>query len=156
MKTIFLAIIFTSLISHCLAQKVERNLYAEALSACLSKEAADFSKLGLERDYNNRVVEYDYILTSKLPTQFGGIKVEYLNTDMLVERYKKNRKEVEILSMRPMQSDGANLTVNIPYYFFSSKKRNFNYALAGGCNVEFNYDSQKKQFTLAKTVLWGV
>ena len=162
MKPIFWGIICAVFIIPCIAQKQERNLYAETLSACVNKEAEDYGKLALSQDYNNRIVEYDEQLTDGLPTQFGAIKVEYIPTHILAKkylakRYKKNRESIEILSIRPMQSDGTKLTLNVLSYSFSAFKENaYYYALGGGCRVDFIYDPEQKQFILAKTELWGI
>ena len=57
----------------------DSNLYLKALSACVEKQGKDYGKLGLERDYTNRIVEYNLFLTPKLPTQIGEYRIEYLN-----------------------------------------------------------------------------
>lgn len=75
MKTIFAAIICILFTVSCFAQTAERKLYAESLSACVEKEAAEYSKINSKRNLANRFVEYDINLTSDLPKQFGFIKV---------------------------------------------------------------------------------
>ena len=135
----------------------DSNLYARTLSACLAKELEDYGKLGLSRvDYENRVVERNIHLTDKLPTQFGKVKVEYLDSETLRERYQKSRKEIQVLSMRPMKNEGATLIISIGNYWFSYKKNSYNYGLEGGCTVKFNFDSSQNNFALTKIDLWGI
>lgn len=99
------------------APSTESNLYARTLSACLTKELEDYGKLVTIRvDYENHVVERNIHLTDKLPTQFGKVKVEYLDSETLRERYQKSRKEIQVLSLRPMKNEGATLIVSIGNY----------------------------------------
>jgi hypothetical protein len=132
------------------------NLYERTLSACLAKELEDYGKLGTRVDYENRVVERNIHLTDNLPTQFGKIKVEYLDSETLRERYQKTRQEIQILFMRPMKNEGATLIISIGNYWFSYKKKSYNYGLEGGCTVKFNFDSSQNEFALTKIDLWGI
>lgn len=152
--SLFLA--FSSL--QCVAQtnSSERNLYAEALSACIKKEAEEFKNISNKVDFENRVVEYDFFLTRDLPTQFENIKVEYLTGGELAERYKKTKKEIPLFSIRPMTSDGNIIKLSIIQSWFSYEKRSYNYSLEGGCVVEFQYNPDDKRFALAKTEIWGI
>lgn len=136
----------------------EGNLYARALSACLSKEAEEFGRLELQprSNFANRVVEQNNFLTDKLPTKFGDIRVEYLDADALRERYQKTRQQIQILSLRPMKNKGATLKISIADYWFSYSKNSYNYALEGGCNVDFKFDAVQENFVIAKLDLWGV
>jgi hypothetical protein len=108
----------------------QSNLYERTLSACLAKELEDYGKLRTLRvDYENRVVERNIHLTAKLPTQFGKIKVEYLDSETLRERYQKTRQEIQVLSIRPMKNEGSTLIISIGNYWFSYKKKSYNYGL---------------------------
>ena len=138
------------------APATESNLYVRTLSACLAKELEDYGKLGTRVDYENRVVERNIHLTDKLPTQFGKIKVEYLDSETLRERYQKTRQEIQVLSLRPMKNEGATLIISLGNYWFSYKKKSYNYGLEGGCTVNFNFDSSQNDFALTKIDLWGI
>jgi hypothetical protein len=139
------------------APSTESNLYARTLSACLAKELEEYGKLGLSRvDYENRVVERNIHLTDKLPTQFGKVKVEYLDAVTLRERYQKTRKEIQVLSLRPMKNEGTTLVISTGNYWFSYTKKSYNYGLEGGCTVNFNFDSSQNDFALTKINLWGI
>jgi hypothetical protein len=132
------------------------NLYARTLSACLAKELEDYGKLGTRVDYENRIVERNIHFTDKLPTQFGKIKVEYLDPETLRERYLKTRQEMQVLSLRPMKNDGTTLIISIGNYWFSYTKKSYHYGLEGGCTVNFNFESSKSDFALTKIDLWGI
>lgn len=138
------------------APSIQSNLYERTLSACLAKELEDYGKLGTRVDYENRVVERNIHLTDNLPTQFGKIKVEYLDSETLRERYQKTRQEIQVLSIRPMKNEGATLIISIGNYWFSYKKKSYNYGLEGGCTVNFNFNSSQNDFALTKIDLWGI
>jgi hypothetical protein len=126
------------------------NLYARALSACLAKELEEYGKLGTRADYENWVVERNIHLTDNLPTRFGNIEVEYLDSETLRERYQKTRKKIQVLSLRPMKNEGTTLIVSIANYWFSYTKKSYNYGLEGGCTVNFDFDSSQNDFALTK------
>ena len=134
----------------------DSNLYLKALSACVEKQGKDYGKLGLERDYINRIVEYNLFLTPKLPTQIGEYRIEYLNGDELIARYKRLRKSFPILSMRPMENEEGLLRIGLADYWFSYEKRSLNFSLEGGCNVYFRFDCEQKLHVIDRVDLWGV
>ena len=134
----------------------DNNLYLRALSACVEKQAEAYKNLDKERDYLNRIVEYNLFLTQKLPTQIGEYRIEYLNGDELVARYKKLRKPFPILSMRPMVNEEGVLRISLLDYWFSYEKRSLRFSLEGGCNAFFRYDCEQKAFVLDKVDLWGI
>ena len=139
------------------APSAESNLYARTLSVCLTKELEEYGKHRLRRvDYENRVIERNIHLTEKLPTQFGKVKVEYLDSETLRERYQKTRKEIQVLSLRLMKNEGTTLIISIGNYWFSYTKKSYNYGLEGGCTVNFNFDSSQNDFALTKIDLWGI
>ena len=134
----------------------DSNLYLQALSACVEKQAQEYGKLGLERDYLNRIVEHNIFLTQKLPAQIGEYRIEYLNGDELVAKYKRLRKRFPILSMRPMVNEGGMLRIGLADYWFSYEKRALTFSLEGGCNVFFRYDCEQRVHVIDKVDLWGV
>jgi len=134
------------------------NLYERALSACVAEQLKRFGGQSSETRLRliNRIIEEDDILTDKLPTQFGEIKVEYLDRQAIFERSKKNRAELFVTVMLPMKNDGKTLKISFRDHYVSYKKRVFSYALEGGCIVDFNFDSLLDDFAITKTDLWGV
>ncbi len=134
------------------------NLYERALSVCVTEQLKRYGVQSSETRVrlSNRIVEYDNIITAKLPTQFGVIKVEYLNKQEIIEHYKKTRADIPVTVIRPMKNDGTTLKINFSDYYVTYKKRVFNYALEGGCNVDIKFDSQLDGFVITKINLWGV
>jgi len=134
----------------------EGNLYLRALSACVEKQAHEYKNLGGGRDYQNRTVEKDTFLTAKLPAQIGEYRIEYLDRNELTARYRKTRKPIPVLSVRPLVNEGGMLKIGIVDYWFSYAKRSTYFSLEGGCNVFFRYDCDQKVHVIEKVDLWGV
>lgn len=134
------------------------NLYERALSACVAEQLKRFGVQHPETRLrlSNRIVEFDLILTDKLPTQFGEIKVEYLNRQEIIERYKKTRAKIPVTVIKPMKNEGTTLKISFSDYYVSYKKRVFSYGLEGGCIVDFKFDSRLDDFAMTKIDLWGV
>ena len=93
-----------------------KAIYLRALSACVEKQAQEYKNLGGGRDYLNRIVEHNIFLTQKLPTQIGEYRIEYLNGDELVAKYKRLRKPFPILSMRPIVNEEGMLRIGLGDY----------------------------------------
>jgi hypothetical protein len=134
----------------------EGNLYLRALSACVEKQSQEYKNIGGGRDYRNRIVEKNIFLTEKLPTRIGEHRIEYLDGNELIARYKKNRKPIPILSMRPMVNEEGVLRIGLADYWFSYEKRALTFSLEGGCNVFFRYDCEQRVHVIDKVDLWGV
>lgn len=112
-----------------------------------------------------RIFAYDLHLTTKLPTQFGGITVRYLSSDEIAAEYrrrkkaktnKKDRAEVPISVLRPMRNEGNTIIVSIGDYWVSYRKNSVSYALEGGCTVYYEFDKGSGEIKIAKTDLWGI
>jgi len=101
-------------------------------------------------------VEENTDLLTSLPSSLDSYKIEYLDEQDLIERYRKSHKDIPVLVLRPMQSDGDKLIIPITDYLVAYKKNRLNYALEGGCRVEFRYDCEKKWYALTRVELWGV
>lgn len=132
------------------------NLYLKALSACVEKQAQEYRKFSVARDYQNRVVERNIFLTDTLPTRIGEYRIEYLDASELAARYKSSRKRLPIISVRPMVNEEGMLRISLADYWFSYEKRSLTYSLEGGCNVFFRYDCERKAHVLDRVDLWGV
>ncbi len=114
----------------------------------------------------NRIIERDDFLTDKLPTQVGEIKIEYLDRQAIVDRYKKKRDdkkrdeesrvEIPVSVISPIWNEGNILKISLRDWWISYKKRVYNQGLEGGCIVDFKFDSQLDDFVITKTDLWGI
>jgi hypothetical protein len=144
------------------------NLYERALSACVTEQLTQYGDQGSETRLRlmNRIIERNDLLTDKLPTQVGEIKIEYLDRQAIIDRYRKkrddkkrdkeSRAEIPVSVISPIWNEGTILKISLRDWYVSYKKRVFNYALEGGCIVDFKFDSQLDDFAITKTDLWGV
>jgi hypothetical protein len=142
------------------------NLYERAVSACVAKKLKDYGTQGEETRlrFSERIFLYDDILTVKLPSQFGEVKVSYLTSDQLnvlfqsrsKQKPKTERTEIPFTTIQPMRNEGTTLIISLSDYWFSSKKHMSFHALEGGCVVSFNFDDGVDNFVVSKTELWGI
>jgi hypothetical protein len=140
------------------------NLYETALSACVVEQFKQYGDQGAETRFRllNRIYEQNSALTDDLPTQIGEIKIEFLDREAIVQRYRKSKKspygrpQIPVSVIGPMKNDGTTLKIGIRDYWISYKKSVDFYALEGGCIVDFKYDSQLDDFAITKIDLWGV
>ena len=139
----------------------QQNLYATALFASLDKMAKDWGGINdasdhtIRTDYHRMIVEKDDV-TESLPDSLGEYRVDYLDEDELVARYRKLRKEFAVLRIHPIKNEGAKFRINIALYWFSYKKETLNYALSDWSDVEFHYDCEKKKWMIDEVKLGGV
>jgi hypothetical protein len=161
-KRIILTIVLIGLLaSPVLAQKpapsVENNLYVKSLFACLDEKAKAYSSQTNSRhDYYNVIVQQDDIITKNFPNQLGAYRIEYLDDQALVNRYKAKKAEFPIIVIRPIENDGTKLVIRFTDYFFSYGKKSLNYGLEGGCNVILSYDCSKQEYVIEQVDLWGI
>jgi len=144
------------------------NLYERALSACVTEQLKQYGNQSSETRLHlmNRIIERDDFLTDKLPTQVGEIKIEYLDRQAIVDRYKKKRDdkkrdeesrvEIPVSVISPIWNEGNILKISLRDWWISYKKRVYNQGLEGGCIVDFKFDSQLDDFVITKTDLWGI
>ena len=140
------------------APPVESNLYSRALFASLEKMDKEWGRIdrAIPPDYHQMIVERDRNITDGLPAQSGDYRVEYLDPQQLVDRYKKLRKAFPILVAFPMVDNGERVKVSFNLSWFSYEKRRLTYALDGGSHVYFRYDCEKREFVIDEVMLWGV
>jgi hypothetical protein len=168
MKLILLFTICAIFVSHYLIYQqveaenisAERNLYEEALSECVNRElkyyAGTIPESVLKKRIKNRFVEYNESLTEGLSTELGEVTLQYLNMNTLKEKFKRERREIPILKILPMQSDGVTIEIEVEDNDFSYKNEKTNYSLKSGCTVRFSFESEKNQFALKEVQLWGL
>lgn len=144
------------------------NLYERALSACVTEQLKRYGNQGSETRLRlmNRIIEQNDFLTDKLPTQIGEIKIEYLDRQEIVDRYKKkrddkkrdkeSRAEIPVSVISPIWNEGNILKISFRDWWISYEKRVYKQALEGGCIVDFKFDNQLDDFVITKTDLWGI
>ena len=147
----------------------ENRLYSKALFASLMKFAELDETLKsrgafigndcgdrLCADYRNMTVERYREITDGLPSQLGDYRVEYLDAQGLIDRYRKLRKELPILIAHPMENERERLTISFTFHWFSYKKRSLIYAISEWSNVYFRYDCEKREYVIDEVKLGGV
>ena len=137
------------------------NLYATALFASLDKMAKDWGGIddssdhAIRTDYHRMIVEKEDV-TENLPESLGEYRVEYLDEDELIARYRNLNKEFAVLRIHPITNDGVKLGIKIALYWFSYKKKTLTFALSDWSNVEFHYDCEKHKWMIDEVKLGGV
>jgi hypothetical protein len=141
----------------------EDNLYHKALYASLDKMNVSWGAIKYANgepgpiDYHNMVVQENRDITNGLPSQFGAYHVEYLDSQGLIDRYKKLRKDFAILVVYPMDnSDGTRLRIAFNVYWISYKKNRLNFALSDWSHVYFRYDCEKREYVIDEVKLGGI
>jgi hypothetical protein len=137
------------------------NLYFTALFASLDKMAKDWGGIDdgsdhrLRTDYHRMIIEKNDV-TEMLPENLGAFRVEYLDEDELIARYRKLNKEFPVLSIHPITNNGVKLSIKIALSWFSYKEKTLTYALSDWSNVEFHYDCENRKWTMDEVKLSGV
>jgi hypothetical protein len=133
----------------------ETNLYYRALFASLDKMDREWGRQG-RTDYRNMIVQKNRDITGGLPSQLGDYRVEYLEPQELIDRYKKLRKEFAILVAYPMVNEGERLEITFNVYWISYKKRSLGYALSDWSKVYFRYECDKREYVIDEVKLGGI
>jgi hypothetical protein len=168
MKSIQLAaaIILTSVFAPAQSNQSETHwdsLYAVALKASILQMEKEYGHMDdtvlVERtltDYRHMVVEEDPLITKGLPTEFENHFVAYLDSQALVQRYRKSGKSYAALVIQPMQNEGRILKIGVVVYWINYKKGRLRLELSDWSNVEFHYDCDKQQFIVSSVKLGGI
>ncbi len=176
-RTILIAVCLAALAVQPLAAQVptegndvpNKTLYSRGLQACLEKEITAYSKFSA-RDLRKVIVEYDFDLTRELPTELGEIKLQYLNSFDLAEKYKalpKAEREhgIPFIKIFPLSDKEDKLIFDYSNYwftysekggFFTRRKLMFTRSLEGGCHAEIEFDPLQKKFVIKEVKLWGI
>ena len=101
------------------AQKPQENLYSRAIQACLEKQ-----------DLRSVIIVSDFKLTNNLPTRFGEIKVEYLGSSELAQRFKtvnkagnQKRGAIPVIEIYPLRDQGSKLSFAYNNYGLAIRKK---------------------------------
>ena len=145
------------------APTAKDNLYSVALFASLAAMEKSWNHIDdsdggttIRTDYRHMFVEKDPTITNGLPEHQGEYQVEYLDNRGQTERYNNLRKEFALLRIRPMQSDGSQLRIQISVYYFKHKRGKSFYGLSDWSDVEFRYDCENHKFVVSDVKLGGI
>ena len=142
--------------------KKEDSPYSKALFASIAEMDKQWSRYSRgddetePTDYHHMLVEADPAITDDLPAEFGGYRVEFLDSKGQISHYEKLRKEFAILKIFPMKTEGVELKIGINVYYFSYKKRRLMYGLSDWSMVEFKFDCDKQMFVISAVKLGGI
>ncbi len=139
------------------------NLYSMALLASMTEMEKSWGHIddsnggsGIRTDYHHMLVEKDPEITDNLPSEFGDYRVEYLDRQAQIDRYKKLRKQFSILRIHPMKNEGSRLKISVTVSYLEYKNGRLMFALSDWSNVEFRYDCGKQNFVIAEVKLGGI
>jgi hypothetical protein len=134
---------------------VENNLYYRALFASLEKMDKEWGNI-VHTDYRNMIVETNREITEGLPSQLGRYRVEYLDSQGLIDRYKKLRKPFAILVSHPMKNNEGRLEISYTVHRFSYGNGQSLYELSDWINVYFRFDCEKRDYVIDEVKLGGI
>lgn len=141
----------------------EDNLYYRALFASLDKMNREWGNIDasvegrqIRTDYQDMIVLKNLDITEGLPSQYGKYRVQYLDSQELIDKYKKLRKEFAILVTYPMVNDKERLEMTFNVYWISYEKRNLSFALSDWSKVYFRYDCEKREYVIDEVKLGGI
>jgi hypothetical protein len=139
------------------------SLYSVALFASVSEMEKSWGHIDdsnggrrTRTNYRHVLVEKDPEITEGLPLQQGDYRVEYLDFQEQMERYKTLGKEFAILRIGPMKSDGSVLKVEVSVSYVKYEKHKFLRAISDWSDVEFHYDCENQKFVVAGVKLGGI
>lgn len=139
------------------------NLYSLALFASVVEMEKAWGNIDdsdngsrIRTDYHQMFVEKDPEITESLPTHLGDYHFEYLDNRDQIDRYKKLRKEYSILRIRPLQSEGIRLKIQVSVSYFKYKKGKLIFEVSDWSDVDFRYDCEKQKYVVSGVTLGGV
>ena len=147
----------------------ENNLYFRALFASLKKFdeldgtlksrgaiVGDDCGNRLCADYHHMIVQKSGGITDNLPSQLGEYRVEYLDAQGLIDRYKRLRKGLPILISHPMVNEQERLKISFSFHWFSYKRRALIFEISDWSNVYFRYDFERREYVIDEVKLGGI
>ena len=138
------------------------SLYSAALFSSLSEMQKSWGYIDdsdgstIRTDYQHAVVEEDPEITDGLPTQQGDYRVEYLDSQKQMDRYKKLRKSFAIIRIHPMQSNSLQLKILVSVSYLTYKHHRLLFGLSDWGDVEFRYDCKTQKFVVSSVKLGGI
>jgi hypothetical protein len=142
----------------------EINIYQIALLASLdeiSKLVGDIddSNYGkrIRTDFNNIIMMKNPEITNDLPEKLGEHHIEYLDSQQLIERFKRTKKKFSILEASPAQAKGSRIviTFSLKWVSYDYKKKKLSLAWSDWSNAYFRFDCDQKIFVLDEVKLGG-
>jgi len=142
--------------TQALPEPLKGNPYSVALVASVLQMEKVWGNVHNGMDYSHLIVHKSPDITDDLPTQFDKHSVNYLDSKMLIERYRALNKAFPVLEVSPIQVDGSRLKVTVTVSWFSYEHRQLRFGVSDWSNVEFTYDCGQEKFVLQSVKLGGV
>ena len=136
--------------------KKEDNLYSIAMAASLDEMQRQWGHQNNGIDYARMLVWKNPEITDDLPTQFGSHHVEVLDQQSLVEMCKKAGKQLPVLEIHPIHNDGARLRIQVSLSWAKNYKRGLALGISDWSDVYFQFDCDKRTYTISEVKLGGI
>jgi hypothetical protein len=91
---LFVTLLSIPVSSETVTPPVEATLYFRALQAGLEENAKAYSNLNIGRDLHTVIVERNIQINQDFPRQIQSFRIEYLDTQDLIAKYKREKKGV--------------------------------------------------------------
>lgn len=139
------------------------NLYSMALVASITEMEKAWGYIDdgdhgsrIRTDYRRMLVRKNPEITDDLPPEFGDYRVQYLDDQALTKRYKAMRKEFSVLEIHPVHSEGPQLKIQVSVSWVKYQNRSLVLAISDWSDVEFQYDCEKRAYTISAVKLGGI
>jgi hypothetical protein len=143
--------------------KGDENLYARGLLASLREITRQWGEMDdsvmgtqMRTDWHKVIMEKDPELTDGMPSVLDDYRVEYLDCQELIDRYKKLRKEFSIIIVHPMKNEGKRLKVWFSVAWIKYEKRTLRYGFSAWSKVYFRYDCAAQEYVVDEVKLGGI
>jgi hypothetical protein len=89
------------------------------------------------------------VVTEKLPTKIGELKVNYLTNEMLIKEIK-SKKSIYLISIQPITGSLNSLSLNIVDFLVGNNSRGLKFENSGGSyfSIKFNCNVNKNEIIL--------
>jgi hypothetical protein len=141
----------------------EGNLYQRALAASIDEMEKSWGKIDdsccngrIRTDYRHLIVEKTDVISDEWPSQFDNHRVEYLDAQGLIDRYRRLRKEFSILRVYSLRDRGGQLEIHISVYWIKAKKKKLFYGYSDWSVVTFQYDCERRAWDITEVKLGGI
>ncbi len=142
---------------------VNNNIYAVSLKVGIEEMKKQWDQIddsmGGERvrtDYKDVIVQQDTFITGHLPSMLGDSRIQYLDHDQLIARFKKLKKCFSSLVIQPAEIDNDRIKVTVTVYWISYKKRMLQCALSDWSTAYFRFDCNERKYVFDKVELGGI
>ena len=110
----------------------------------------------MRSNWNNVTVEKFPEITDGMPTRLDEFHIQYADIPLLIDQYKKLRKEFSLLVPHPMTTEGRRLKVSYSVSWFKFENGKASFGLSAWSTVYFTYDPNSQQYVVDEVKLGGI